>query len=104
MVLEPGCASVFRDEIKNLLPATKTQNSSLTFLFSELQEGQAPDWRPPKLSRKAVMRGHWHQKSLMGMESDSALLEKLGVELQEIGSGCCEMAGSLASKKISIKS
>ena len=40
----------------------------------------------------------------MGMESDSALLKKLGVELQEIGSGCCGMAGSLASKKISIKS
>lgn len=45
------------------------------------------------------MHGHCHQKSLMGIESDSALLTKLGVELEEIGSDCCGMAGSFGFEK-----
>jgi Fe-S oxidoreductase len=46
-----------------------------------------------------MLHGHCHQKSLMGMESDSPLLKKLRVELQEIGSGCCGMAGSFGFEK-----
>ena len=95
VVLEPSCASVFRDELLNLMPdesrAQKLRKQ--TFLLSEFLELHAPKYQPALLSEKVLLHGHCHQKALMKMSPEESLLRKMGVELQSIDSGCCGMAG-----------
>jgi Fe-S oxidoreductase len=101
VVLEPSCASVFRDELRNLLPADERAMKlrSQTFLLSEFLEHHAPDYRSEQLPRKVLLHGHCHHKSLMKMDDESSLLRKMGVDLQLPDSGCCGMAGSFGFEK-----
>jgi Fe-S oxidoreductase len=101
VILEPSCASVFRDELHNLFP-TDPRAARLrkqTFLLSEFLEHHAPGFRPPHFSRKVLLHGHCHHKALMKMNDEEALLRKMGVDLQSLDSGCCGMAGSFGFEK-----
>jgi FAD/FMN-containing dehydrogenase/Fe-S oxidoreductase len=95
VVLEPSCASVFRDELQNLLPEhpRAARLRSQTFLLSEFLERHAAGYEPPRLPRKVLLHGHCHQKALMKMSHAESLLRKMGAELQSLDSGCCGMAG-----------
>ena len=95
VVLEPSCASVFRDELQNLFPnhPRASRLRSQTFLLSEFLERQAAGYEPPRLPRKVLLHGHCHQKSLMKMTHAESLIRKMGAELQSLDSGCCGMAG-----------
>jgi Fe-S oxidoreductase/FAD/FMN-containing dehydrogenase len=101
VVLEPSCASVFRDELRNLFPADARANKlrSQTFLLSEFLERQAPGYIPPQLPGKVLLHGHCHHKSLMGFGHEESLLRKMGADLQSIDSGCCGMAGPFGYEK-----
>ena len=94
--LEPSCVAVFRDELLNLLPHDERAQalSRQTFLLSEFLEIHAPHFRPPRLDRKAILHGHCHQKSLMKMTAEEAVLCRLGVDFHSPSPGCCGMAGS----------
>ncbi|HEY7318488.1 MAG TPA: FAD-binding and (Fe-S)-binding domain-containing protein, partial [Candidatus Binatia bacterium] len=96
VVLEPSCASVFRDELTNLFPHDPDARRlrEQTFLLNEFLEKKAPGFRPPALERKALLQGHCHQKAVMSMEHERSLLSKIGLELTMPESGCCGMAGS----------
>jgi len=101
VVLEPSCASVFRDELRNLFPADRraTRLRAQTFLLSEFLEHHAPGFRLPELSRKVLLHGHCHHKALMKMNDEESVLRKVGVDLQLLDSGCCGMAGSFGFEK-----
>ena len=101
VVLEPSCASVFRDELRNLFPADERANRlrSQVFLLSEFLQHHAPDYQPPRLSRKVLLHGHCHQKALMKMNDEESLLRRMGADLQSIDSGCCGMAGPFGFEK-----
>jgi len=95
IVLEPSCASVFRDELCNLFAENPIadQLKCQTFLLSEFLESHAPGYEPPRLDRKAILHGHCHQKALMKMTHAESLLRKMGMEVSVPDSGCCGMAG-----------
>ncbi len=95
IVLEPSCASVFRDELHNLFPTNERADSlkNQTLLLSEFLQTHAPNYRPPKLSMKVLLHGHCHQKALMKMKHEEELLRKLGAEPETLDAGCCGMAG-----------
>jgi len=101
VVLEPSCASVFRDELRNLFPhdVRAIKLRSQTFLLSEFLERHAPGYTPPQLSAKVLLHGHCHHKSIMGIGDEESLLRKTGVDLQSIDSGCCGMAGPFGFEK-----
>jgi FAD/FMN-containing dehydrogenase/Fe-S oxidoreductase len=96
VVLEPSCASVFRDELHNLFPddplASKLRDQ--TMLLSEFLEKKARDYQPPQIHRKALVQGHCHHKSLFKFDSENAVFKKLGLDADVLASGCCGMAGS----------
>ena len=100
VVLEPSCASVFRDELVNLFPddARAERLRRQTFLLSEFL-AKVPGYEPPRLSQKVLLHGHCHHKSLMKMNDEEALLRKMGVELKTLDSGCCGMAGPFGFEK-----
>jgi len=95
VVLEPSCASVFRDELRNLFPTDPRADRlrRQTFLLSEFLEHHAPGYQPPRLARKVLLHGHCHQKALMNMGHEESLLLKMGADLQSLDTGCCGMAG-----------
>ena len=96
VVLEPSCASVFRDELHGLFPndplAKKLREQ--TFLLSEFLEKKVPHWQSPSLSRDALVQGHCHHKSVLRFDDESSVLTKLGLDHKLLPSGCCGMAGS----------
>ncbi len=101
VVLEPSCASVFRDELTNLLPndprAAKLRDQ--TFLLSEFLVKYAPDYRPPQIERKIIVHGHCHHRATMGMHDEMALLQLTGADVELLDSGCCGMAGPFGFEK-----
>ncbi len=101
VVLEPSCASVFRDELTNLLPddPRAAQLRDQTFLLSEFLVKHAPHYQPPKLDEKIIVHGHCHHRSTMGMHDEIALLRLTGAEVQLLDSGCCGMAGPFGFEK-----
>lgn len=92
--LEPGCLSVFKDELLKQLPdhALAKRLAAQTFLFADFVVREPFDW--PRLEAEVMVHGHCHQKALFGMQGDTALLERLGVKWTLLDTGCCGMAGS----------
>jgi Fe-S oxidoreductase len=100
IVLEPSCASVFRDEMTNLFPTDEDAKrlKKQVYLLGEFLCEQE-DYQPPKLHRKAVVHGHCHQKSVLKMHEEIDLLRQMGLEFHELDSGCCGMAGAFGFEK-----
>ena len=101
VVLEPSCASVFRDELCNLLPsdARARKLRDQTFLLSEFLVKRAPRYVPPQRAGKIVVHGHCHHRATMGMEDEMALLRATGADVKLLDSGCCGMAGPFGFEK-----
>jgi FAD/FMN-containing dehydrogenase/Fe-S oxidoreductase len=101
VVLEPSCASVFRDELTNLLPhdprAAKLRDQ--TFLLSEFLVKHAPNYKPPQIDSKIIVHGHCHHRATMSMADELTLLRLTGAEVELLDSGCCGMAGPFGFEK-----
>ena len=95
VVLEPSCASVFRDELCNLLPndprAAKLRDQTL--LLSEFLVRHAPHFHPPQIDQDIIVHGHCHHRATMTMNDEMTLLRASGANVQLLDSGCCGMAG-----------
>jgi FAD/FMN-containing dehydrogenase/Fe-S oxidoreductase len=92
--VEPSCVSVFRDEMTGLLPGDEDAKRlrSQTVLLSELADrrgiGEA------HLEGPAIVHGHCHHKSVLGFDAEARVLERLGLDVTVLDSGCCGMAGA----------
>ncbi|WP_141727873.1 (Fe-S)-binding protein, partial [Thermogemmatispora onikobensis] len=94
--LEPGCVSVFRDELPNLFPERPEaqQLKERVLLLSEFLEQQARDYHWPRLEGQVLLQPHCHQRALMNVAAERSLLSKLGLQVQVPDAGCCGMAGA----------
>jgi Fe-S oxidoreductase len=97
--LEPSCMSALRDDYFSLIddPDLEPLSKLVMTLDEFLQDKEIPlsDGAPPLL-----LHGHCHQKALVGNGPSLKLLRKLpGVEVEELDSGCCGMAGSFGYEK-----
>jgi Fe-S oxidoreductase len=91
---EPSCVAVFKDELMKMRPLDQDASrlAHQTYHLGEFlqQEG----YKPPPLSRKAVLHEHCHQRATGGIDPDRKLLEVMGIEVEVPDSGCCGMAGA----------
>ena len=102
VMLEPSCATVFRDELISFFPKDDraVKLSRQTVMLSELLANHPAHWRPPEMSgRRIVVHGHCHQKSLLTMKDDMSLLRATGAQVTLLDSGCCGMAGPFGFEK-----
>jgi FAD/FMN-containing dehydrogenase/Fe-S oxidoreductase len=100
VVLEPSCATVFRDEMVHLLPGNESalRLRAQTFLLSEFLTHHAGDYRPPeRVGEHYLVHAHCHQKPYM--KEELALLRATGAAVEIIDSGCCGMAGPFGFEK-----
>ena len=99
--LEPACLFTLRDELPHLLPGAETRAlAERAFTLEEFLVGEvARAGRPPPFGplpwRRALVHGHCHRKAFgaMGALTDALALAP-GLEVEEIPSGCCGMAGA----------
>ncbi len=94
IMLEPSCATVFRDELRNLLPhhGVGHRLRKQTFALSEflVKEG----WQPPRLEgRNVTLHGHCHHKAVLKFADEETLLRATGAKVNSLDAGCCGMAG-----------
>ncbi len=97
--LEPSCASVFRDELKNLFPndevAGRLQKQVVLFADFLEQAGYKPTKFSDGLSgTRTLVHGHCHHKALWSMSPEQRLLDQAGLKTEVLDSGCCGLAGS----------
>ena len=92
VVLEPGCLSVFRDELRQLFPndARAQRLARQVRSFAEMAERLYL----PKIGSRVLLHGHCHQKALWGMGADLDALRKAGCDVASPDTGCCGMSGS----------
>ena len=88
VVLEPGCLSVFRDELSRVIPGARIPAIGLAELL--LEQG----YQPEPIEGQILVHGHCHQKALFGMKAELSLLEAARCEVLAPDTGCCGMAGS----------
>jgi FAD/FMN-containing dehydrogenase/Fe-S oxidoreductase len=95
VVLEPSCASVFRDELRGLFPkdALAMRLRAQVFLLSEFLQQNAPRFQLPKLNREVLLHGHCHHKSVLRWSDEESLVRAMGAEVECPDAGCCGMAG-----------
>lgn len=101
VALEPACLSVFREEMPNLFPHSEQalRLREQAFLLSEFLEKYCPDLPFPRLERHAVVHAHCHHTSVLKMDAEIAVMQKLGLDVDLLDSGCCGMAGSFGFEK-----
>ena len=92
VVLEPGCLSVFRDEMMQLLPDDPRAKRLLSQVrsFGEFAGGLDV----PRIEKSVLLHGHCHQKALWGTAADVEVLRRAGCEVTSPDTGCCGMAGA----------
>lgn len=96
VVLEPSCASVFRDELHNLFPhdARASRLRHQTVLLSELLDSGPRPYEGARVATHVLLHGHCHQKALMKMSHTESVLRRIGASIDRPDSGCCGMAGA----------
>ena len=97
--LEPSCATVFRDELKELFPDDERacRLSEQVYVLSEFLNKQG--FQYPKLYRRALVHGHCHHKAIVGLDGEEHALREMGLELELPDTGCCGMAGSFGFER-----
>ncbi len=101
--LEPSCLLTLRDEYVDLLRSDAARRvAKQSFLLEEFleQERRRGLSLPFGLNRRRVLlHGHCHQKALVGTGPTVSVLKWAGLEVEEVDSGCCGMAGSFGFEK-----
>ena len=99
--LEPSCVAVFRDELHNLYPHDENASrlSCQVFTLAEFLDKKAPHFKIPKLKSKAIVHGHCHHRSIMSLDCDRKILDKIGLDYQVLPTTCCGMAGYFGYEK-----
>ena len=95
--VEPSCTAVLRDDLLDLLPEDPRSAlvCSATHTLAEvLSAVPASERRLPSLEGvEIVAQPHCHHYSVMGWDTDQALLESLGARVRRL-EGCCGLAGN----------
>ncbi len=101
VVLEPSCASVFRDEAVNLMPddPRTAKLKRQTMLLSEFLRQNAPDYVPAKTQQKILVHMHCHHRAIFNMKDEISVLNATGGDVKVLDSGCCGMAGPFGFEK-----
>jgi len=99
--LEPSCVSVFRDDMRNLLPHDEDARRLYrqTYLLSEFLDQHADQFDFPRLERKAIVHGHCHHHAIMKLDAEERVLQRLGLDYELLDSGCCGMAGAFGFER-----
>ena len=105
VVLEPACASVFKDELCNLLPgrADAERLSARVHYVADFVATRIDLF--PKFLRggSALVQAHCHHHSVIRFDKEEELLRALDLKIERPPQGCCGMAGAFGMAKESFE-
>ncbi len=95
VALEPACASVFKDELRNLFPdRPEAQRLSVQVHYFADFVADRLDRFPEFLGGgSALVQAHCHHHALVGFAKEEMLLRRLELDTERPAQGCCGMAG-----------
>ena len=101
LIAEPACASVFKDELPNLMGATpdaKKLSGQVHYIADFIA---ANIERFPRFlgGGRALVQPHCHHHAVIGFDTEAQLLERLELEIERPPQGCCGMAGAFGLAK-----
>jgi FAD/FMN-containing dehydrogenase/Fe-S oxidoreductase len=101
LVAEPACASVFKDELLNLLPdrAEATRLSAQVFYIADFIAANIDRFPSFLGGGKALVQPHCHHHAIIGFEAEAKLLDRLELDVERPPQGCCGMAGAFGMAK-----
>src|SRR5699024_11479615 len=67
-----------------------------TFTLAEFLMNETESYEVPQLKRKALLHGHCHHQSIMKLNAEEQLLQKMDLDYKKLDSRCCGMAGYFA--------
>jgi Fe-S oxidoreductase len=99
--LEPACTSAFRDELMYLFSGDERakQLSRRVHFFSDFLEHEVDAKLLPHTAGSAMVQFHCHHHAVLDTQSEVRLLQRLGLQLEVLKSGCCGMAGSFGFER-----
>lgn len=109
--LEPSCLLTLRDDYLSLLQWQGNEKKQLQQIISQsltldeflaqlVDQNEFQALFSKKHPKKIKVHGHCYQKSLVGMAPTLKVLNAIpGLEVENIPSGCCGMAGSFGYEK-----
>jgi FAD/FMN-containing dehydrogenase/Fe-S oxidoreductase len=96
VALEPSCLAVLRSDAAEFFPddldVERLRRQAVT--LAELLHDHTPGWQPPQVERRALVQTHCHQHAVLGRDADAAVMEAAGLDVEELDSGCCGLAGN----------
>jgi Fe-S oxidoreductase len=99
--LEPSCTAVFRSDLSELFGRDQDADrlARQTRTLAELLTERAPDFTPQVRSDgggpvKAIVQRHCHHHAVLGNGADRTLMEAVGMQAEDLDSGCCGLAGN----------
>jgi Fe-S oxidoreductase len=102
--LEPSCTAVFRSDAGELFPGDRDVRRlrDQTVTLAELLTEHSPGYEPPHVpdgSARAVAQVHCHQHAVLDWNADQRLLQRAGVDVERLESGCCGLAGNFGFER-----
>jgi FAD/FMN-containing dehydrogenase/Fe-S oxidoreductase len=96
VALEPSCGAVFRDELHGLFPDDEDAKrlGRLACSLGEYLDKHAAEQPLGRLSRRALVHMHCHQRATSDTSCDQRVLDRLGLDYEVLDDGCCGLAGS----------
>jgi FAD/FMN-containing dehydrogenase/Fe-S oxidoreductase len=99
--LEPSCTAVFRSDLGELFGRDQDADrlARQTRTLAELLTERAADFRPRLAGTdgepvKAIVQRHCHQHAVLGSDADHQVMETVGLQAEDLQSGCCGLAGN----------
>lgn len=101
VILEPACASAFKDELINLYPKDSgaQQLSRQAIYFADFVSKHLACFPEPRRGGEAILQLHCHHHAIIGSDSEQGLLDWLNVDTTRPSQGCCGMAGAFGLAK-----
>jgi Fe-S oxidoreductase len=97
--IEPSCIAVLKDEAPKLVPNDEDVKRLCKQSFHLAEFLCRDGYVPPRLTGRALVHGHCHEKATSGFEPLQELLEKMGLDVEKSNGGCCGMAGAWGYEK-----
>ncbi|HZU50449.1 MAG TPA: 4Fe-4S dicluster domain-containing protein, partial [Sphingomicrobium sp.] len=96
VVLEPACASTFKDELLNLFPDRDEAKSlsAQVHYFSDFVRDRIDRFPRFLKGGSALVQPHCHHHAVIGFENERKILDLLELSAEQPPQGCCGMAGA----------
>jgi Fe-S oxidoreductase len=101
VVLEPACASAFKDELRNLFPNRPLARrlAAQVHYFADFVADRLDRFPKFLCGGSALVQVHCHHHAVIGFDKEQAVLANLGIEVERPPQGCCGMAGAFGMAK-----